>query len=309
MLEYERITGENISALTPYFEIFACGICDNTIGAVYQWRDIYVSYYAIIADMLCIRANYGAYGDCYTVPLGAGDFAAACAANEADAKERGIPLRYCVVPDCLLPLMKAHYGDRMETESIRDWADYIYDAESFRTFAGKAYHGQKNHVNRFYREHPDAQTVIVSDAETEQMCLDFLERFREKHPEFSALEENEWNGAKDLLVHRDALGQTAVALISGGEVVAMAIGEMKNDMLFEHVEKAMPDVAGAYPAMAQAFVRQFPEARYLNREDDGGDPGLRYSKTSYKPIELKEKYLVTIRDESGITEIQKGDHQ
>lgn len=255
MLEYERITGENISALTPYFEIFACGICDNTIGAVYQWRDIYVSYYAIIADMLCIRANYGAYGECYTVPLGAGDFAAACAANEADAKERGIPLRYCVVPDCLLPLMKAHYGDRMETESIRDWADYIYDAESFRTFAGKAYHGQKNHVNRFYREHPDAQTVIVSDAETEQMCLDFLERFREKHPEFSALEENEWNGAKDLLVHRDALGQTAVALKTGGEVVAMAIGEMKNDMLFEHVEKAMPDVAGAYPAMAQAFVR------------------------------------------------------
>jgi hypothetical protein len=64
MLEYERITGENISVLTPYFEIFACGICDNTIGAVYQWRDIYVSYYAIVEGMLCIRANYGAYGDC-----------------------------------------------------------------------------------------------------------------------------------------------------------------------------------------------------------------------------------------------------
>lgn len=298
MIEYERITGENISALTPYFEIFACGICDNTVGAVYQWRDIYVSYYAIVEDMLCIRANYGAYGECYTVPLGAGDFAAACAANEADAKERGIPLRYCVVPECIMPLLKAHYGDRMTAESIRDWADYIYDAESFRTFAGKSYHGQKNHVNRFYREHPDAETVVVSDEQTERMCLDFLDRFREKHPEFSALEENEWNGAKDLLVHRDALGQTAVALIADGAVVAMAIGEMKDDMLFEHVEKAMPDVAGAYPAMAQAFAKSFPDARYLNREDDGGDPGLRYSKMNYKPIELKEKFLVTIRDET-----------
>ena len=61
MIEYERITGKNISALKPFFETYACGICDNTIGAVYQWRDIYESYYAIVEGMLCIRAGYGAY--------------------------------------------------------------------------------------------------------------------------------------------------------------------------------------------------------------------------------------------------------
>ncbi len=297
MIEYERITGENITALKPFFEAYACGICDNTIGAVYQWRDIYVSYYAVVEGMLCIRAGYGAYGACYTAPIGGGDFAAACAANEADAKRRGIPLRYCVVPCCMMPQLKERYGDRMETESIRDWADYIYDAESFRTFAGKAYHGQKNHVNHFYREHPDAETIVVSSEADERACLDFLDRFRGMHPEFSPLEENEWNGAKDLLIHRELLGQTAVALRTGGDVVAMAIGEQKRDMLFEHVEKAMPDVPGVYPAMAQAFVKSFPDAKYLNREDDGGDPGLRYSKTSYKPVELREKYLVTVRDE------------
>ena len=297
MIEYQRITGENIADLRPFFERYACGICDNTIGAVYQWRDIYVSYYAVVDGMLCIRACYGEYGECYTAPLGGGDFEAACRAVEADAKQRGIPLRYCVVPACMLPRLEARYGDRMEKESVRDWADYIYDAEAFRTFAGKAYHGQKNHVNRFYREHPDAETAIVSDAETECQCLAFLDRFRDLHPEFSALEENEWNGAKDLLFRREALGQTAVALKTGGEVVAMAIGEQKGCMVFEHVEKALTDVPGAYPAMAQAFVKSFPDAKYLNREDDGGDPGLRYSKMRYQPTELKEKYLVTIRDE------------
>ncbi|MBQ1820069.1 MAG: DUF2156 domain-containing protein [Clostridia bacterium] len=309
MIEYERITGENISALKPFFETYACGICDNTIGAVYQWRDIYVSYYAIVDGMLCIRAGYGAYGDCYTVPLGGGDFQAACAANEADAKARGIPLKYCVVPFCMIPQLEAHYGERMAAESVRDWADYLYDAESFRTFSGKAHHAQKNHVNRFYRDHPDAETLIVSDEATERACLAFLDRFRGMHTEFSALEENEWNGAKDLLVHREELGQTAICLKTGGEVVAMAIGEMKNEMLFEHVEKAMPDVSGAYPAMAQAFVKSFPTAKILNREDDGGDPGLRYSKTNYKPIELREKFLVTIRDESEITRQQEGANQ
>ncbi len=298
MIEYQRITEETILALKPFFYTYACGICDNTVGAVYQWRDIYVSYYAVIGGMLCIRAGYGAYGDCYTVPLGSGDFNAACAANEADAKARGIPLRYCVAPACALPCLQARYGDRMRTESIRDWADYIYDADAFRHYAGKQFHTQKNHVNRFYRDHPNAQTVIVTDEATGRACLAFLDRFRAMHPEFSPLEKNEWNGAKDLLLHRDALEQTAVCLKDGEEVLALAIGERKDDMLFVHVEKAMPGVSGAYPAMAQAFVNCFDGVRFINREDDGGDPGLRYSKLNYRPIELKEKYLVTIRDEN-----------
>ena len=297
MVEYQRITERSVLDLKPFFQAYACGICDNTVGAVYQWRDIYVSYYAIVKDMLCIRAGYGAYGECYTAPLGAGDFNAACEANELDAKRRGIPLRYCVVPPCAIPRLRMRYGERMQVESIRDWADYIYRADAFATYAGKALHTQKNHVNRFYRDHPDAQTLIVQDDETERACLAFLDRFREKHPEFSPLEQNEWNGAGDLLRHREMLGQTAAVLTAGGEIVALSIGEVKDDMLFVHVEKAMPDVSGAYPAMAQAFVKCFEGVRYVNREDDGGDAGLRCSKLNYKPIELREKYLVTIRDD------------
>lgn len=297
MLEYQRITERSVQDLKPFFQTYACGICDNTVGAVYQWRDIYVSYYAIVKDMLCIRAGYGAYGECYTAPLGAGDFDAACEANEQDAKRLGIPLRYCVVPPCAIPRLRMRYGERMQVESIRDWADYIYRADAFLTYAGKALHTQKNHVNRFYRDHPDAQTLIVQDDGTARRCLGFLDRFREKHPEFSPLEQNEWNGAKDLLLHREMLGQTAACLVAGGEIVALSIGEVKDDMLFVHVEKAMPDVSGAYPAMAQAFVKCFDGVRFVNREDDGGDAGLRYSKMNYRPIELREKYLVTIRDD------------
>ena len=153
MVEYQRITERSVLDLKPFFQAYACGICDNTVGAVYQWRDIYVSYYAIVKDMLCIRAGYGAYGECYTAPLGAGDFNAACEANELDAKRRGIPLRYCVVPPCAIPRLRMRYGERMQVESIRDWADYIYRADAFATYAGKALHTQKNHVNRFYRDH------------------------------------------------------------------------------------------------------------------------------------------------------------
>ncbi len=291
---FQRLTGENITQLEPFFARYAFGICDNTIGAVYQWRDIYVSYYAVEDKCLCIRANYGVYGDCYTVPIGCGSFDRAYDRIECDARSLGLPLRFCVVPEKVLGQLSDRYGERMHAESIRDWADYLYDADAFRTYSGKHLHTQKNHVNRFYRDHPDAVCTVIENAATEQQALVFLDEYERQHPDSSELEHNEVNGARELLHNRERLGQIAACLIAEGRIVALSIGEVKQDTLYVHVEKARLDVAGAYPAMAQAFVRLFPDIKTVNREDDGGDEGLRYSKMQYKPRELLEKYLVTI---------------
>lgn len=293
-IEFVRLTEKNIEALAPFFTKYAYGICDNTLGAVYQWRDIYVSYYAVIGRCLCIRALYGPYGDCYTVPIGCDNLNRSFDAIERDAAAGGRPLRFCVVPGQALNELEERYGGRMKAESIRAWADYVYDAEAFRTYAGKALHTQRNHVNRFWRDNPDARCATVEDAQTERLVQAFLDEYARQHPESSALERNELRGARELLHNRERLRQTAACLIAGGRVVALSIGEVKGDTLYVHVEKARLDVSGAYPAMAQAFVRLFPEVVTVNREDDGGDEGLRYSKLQYKPRELIEKYLVTI---------------
>ena len=39
---------------------------------------------------------------------------------------------------------------------------------------------------------------------------------------------------------------------------------------------------------------QSDEVKFVNREEDCGDPGLRKSKLSYNPVELLEKNTVTI---------------
>ena len=47
--------------------------------------------------------------------------------------------------------------------------------------------------------------------------------------------------------------------------------------------------------MAQAFVEYAGEGMtYVNREDDAGDPGIRYSKEQYRPVQMLKKYLVTV---------------
>lgn len=102
-------------------------------------------------------------------------------------------------------------------------------------------------------------------------------------------------GASDLLRARDALGQSAWCLVVNGRVCALSIGEVQGDTLFVHVEKARRDLPGAFPAMAQAFVREAASgAKLVNREDDTGDLGLRDSKMRYRPSCLLEKYCVQI---------------
>ena len=56
------------------------------------------------------------------------------------------------------------------------------------------------------------------------------------------------------------------------------------------------------PAKAKVFAKQFEgKVTYLNREEDVGDMGLRYSKTKYRPIDMVYKYEVNFKKVEFIT--------
>jgi RimJ/RimL family protein N-acetyltransferase len=57
-----------------------------------------------------------------------------------------------------------------------------------------------------------------------------------------------------------------------------------------HVEKALYSYAGVYPTLVQAFAARYAsDCRWINREDDARDKGLRTSKMQYLPAELADK--------------------
>ncbi len=294
---FTRLTTENMPLLLPFYREHHPTICDNTQGAVYQWRNAYVTYFSIVDNMLCIRASYGADGDCYTLPIGSGDLRTALAHCEAEARERNDEFKFCVIPKEGVDELYKIYGDRVVAENRRGWADYLYEAEGFLDYRGKQYHTQRNHVNRFFRENPSAEVRPV-DAQLEPACMDFLCRYEKEHSDMNAIEKNELIGARELLLHRNELNQSAFCLVLGDAVIALSIGEKRFDTLYVHVEKARMDIAGAYPTMAQAFIRAHEGITYVNREDDAGDEGLRYSKLNYRPIRLIDKYFVRIQPSS-----------
>ncbi|MBO4467870.1 MAG: GNAT family N-acetyltransferase, partial [Clostridia bacterium] len=65
------------------------------------------------------------------------------------------------------------------------------------------------------------------------------------------------------------------------------------------IEKALRRYDGIYPTIYSGFVNLVAEQtgrplKYINREDDSGDMGLRTSKEQYHPIVLAHKHLVHI---------------
>ncbi len=75
-------------------------------------------------------------------------------------------------------------------------------------------------------------------------------------------------------------------------IIAFTFGEALNaDTAVIHVEKADPNIRGAYPAINQGFVEHAWSAMtYINREEDMGHEGLRKAKESYKPFKMIEKF-------------------
>ena len=66
-----------------------------------------------------------------------------------------------------------------------------------------------------------------------------------------------------------------------GRLLSVAMAERCGDTLQIHIEKALYGYEGVYPATVQAFAQEFAVdgVRWLNREDDAGDKGLRTSST------------------------------
>lgn len=294
MSEFIPVDCRNIEAMEPYFAACANRICDNTAGVTFQWRNIFKTHFAVAEGSLVTRSVYKRIGPCYSVPVGPGDGNAAFAAAERDAREQGEEFRFACVGEDQLPLIEARYSGRYFAEEKRDWFDYLYAADAFRTYSGKKLHGQKNHVNRFYKDFPEAECREITEDMFPQ-CIAFLERIEAEHPEMSEVERNELKGTMDLIELACRLNQRAACLVTRLGITALSVGEIKGDTLFAHAEKADVNAAGAYPAMAQAFVNFMGTGfRYVNREDDAGDEGIRYSKLNYKPVELIPKYLVTV---------------
>lgn len=285
---------DDFSPIKKYLEQAGGQFCDLTVGVRYMWREEYRIEYAIINDTLIMKECGHGYDDAFYYPIGK-DLESAFSAIEEYAKEKNIPFHFCCIDNEQAGELAYRYND-VEIINEREWSDYVYDAEKFKTYSGKKLSGQRNHVNKFKRLYPEYVFKVMDEGDTEKV-KEFLREF-EKSADLS-----DWSAAAeektiyDYVDNMFRLDQVGGFLSVDGKIIAVSIGERIGENLIVHVEKAVRSYDGVYPTMAQEFAKAFATdgVKYINREEDCGDVGLRISKLQYQPIEVKEKNNVKIK--------------
>ena len=271
--------------------------CDSVFLESYVWKDYYNVRYAIWENkaLLWLMENEGR---CFSaMPLcREEDLPGAFAAiEEYFNEELGYPLVINLADEYAVKYLNLPEDKYLVEEQV-DSRDYLYNGDAMRSLAGKKLHKKKNRVNAFKREYEgryEYRRLCCSDSHDVWV---FLDRWRQQKGE--EVEEHldyEVKGIHDILKNCSEFSIHMGGVYIDGQMEAFTIGSYNpvENMAVIHIEKANPEINGLYQFINQQFlIEEFPEAEWVNREDDMGLEGLRKAKMTYYPADYARKYLV-----------------
>lgn len=202
------------------------------------------------------------------------------------------------IPEYLAELWREAFRDRIEIDSCRGHWDYIYEVSDLVELRGNRFHKKKNLLKQFTKNYDFEYKPMGADCVEEvlEMQAEWLKWFEEKSPSPALVAEN--TAITRVLQCWDEIGTLMGGAIRiEGKVVAYTIAEpVGGDSVVIHFEKGNTFFKGVYQAINQMFLAHDVEnIRYVNREQDLGDEGLRKAKLSYNPTFFLRKYEAVIR--------------
>ena len=276
---------------------------DYGFNAMYNWKRYYNTKVAEVCG--CFTALMEFEGEYYYMCPSGGCVQEAVLELARDAEERGVRLTMLSAGGNDTETIEEFFPGAFEFIADRDSAEYIYDINDLADLKGRRFHGKKNHVNKFRKDHPDYRVEPVT-RENVDVCkaMDLA-----WHAENTDNEGEESLPFEDLALkccfdHYDDLDMLGLILYVDDQPVAFTMGSFLpvGDEVDVQFEKAFKSVDGAYSVINMEFANYVrathPEIKYLNREEDMGLEGLRHAKESYHPVMMVEKYIARIREDN-----------
>ncbi len=264
--------------------------CDLSFANIFCWQATYHSELAEAEEFLFIRfRTEEGGGTAYMQPVGDGDKAAAIRLMREDAARHGHALRIVGLTPEWRDAVEALCPGAFAFAAPRANSDYIYRTADLATLAGSGYKAKRNHINRFtslyeYRYEPICGANIGD-------CLRLNGRWLATHDATAVSERAEQAAMAAAFAHFVELGLEGIVLYADGEPAAFTYGSAIDRQTFcTHIEKADAGVEGAAAMINRLFAQNLAgRYEFINREDDLGLEGLRFSKLSYRPALLLDK--------------------
>lgn len=287
MLIFRKMQESDIPLIRRYMDGTGIRSCDFTVCGIYLWGRYYRYEIAEYEDTLFIKGLDEAGDPAFALPVGKLKIGDAVAIVREYCADNSLLPRFSFVPADAVGDFSGALVKKLD-----GWSDYIYEAEALATLAGKKLHKKRNRVNKFKSENPDWRFELLNK-DNIAVAKAFFERYSEKYGLDDARLRAEFVIIELMLDEFFELGLMGGLLFSGEKCVAFTAGEIVGDTLYVHFEKADRDFDGSYETINCLFAANCSfDAKYIDREEDMGDEGLRLAKMSYYPAMFTDKYEV-----------------
>ncbi len=277
--ELSGITMEMRPALHRMFRRLKDGVSEFTFANIFLFRAAHDYKIASLGDGLMVITGRDKEGEFFMLPFGL---------PGADVL-KGLFERFrsmkCATATQAEELAAAGYI----VAEDRDNFDYLYEREELSSLSGRRYHRKKNLVNFFTGHYNYVGRPLLDEYIGD--ALSVLEAWGREH-----------EGEADYGAAREALEKSYALVLCGGiyyvedEPAAYVLGEeLTPDTFVIHFEKGLSKYKGLLQFVNLSFASLLTARyRFVNREQDLGDEGLRKSKMSYRPAGFIKKYRASL---------------
>lgn len=189
-------------------------------------------------------------------------------------------------------IKELNLNDTYVVENDRNNFDYVYLTDDLKNLKGRKYDGKRNHVKKI--KQLDYKIIEI----TKDMMWE-IKDFQKKWDEDRFCKDdlslkNESMAINELISTFDKLSVFGAAIFINDNIEGYTIAtELNQETAVVIVEKANPRIKGIYQGLNQLFVEKcLFRYKYINREQDMGNEGLRKAKMSYYPHHFVEKCII-----------------
>ena len=296
MLDWHIPTLHDFDAAQKAAEISHSMINDEAFSTIFLYRKKFGIMIAFRGGLMFRLYELEPENFYYTLPLGL-DYSDSSMENlerlktDADANRRRF--KFILITDDKKALLEQAFPLRFTFTENPDFSDYIYNAESMASLAGKKLQKKRNHVSHFMKTYSDVRFELINEHNTADALKIEDQWFAENNGEFDFDKIIELEMIQTALLNMEKLDLKGGILYADGKPAAMTIGSKISSAAFDiNFEKSCSpfDRDGAYTAIFHEFAKTLEAFRFINREEDLGIEGLRRSKQSYQPEMLLAKW-------------------
>lgn len=290
MLEFLPLNQSDFKRYSTFYSLCPEHCGEYSFFALWGWNETDSIRLAYYSD-LCWIESKGNRNGLFT-PIGAWD---RCDWTTLLPEVLGTSFTLSNVPEAFLAYLPAHYRQNLILEELRDEWEYVHSTAELIELKGNKFSQKRAYVKAFINNYNWEYVPLLPEDFADLLAFQKKWRKRrESNPKHNPALQAEEQALERALLAWDDLPLLGALLKVDGVTVAYTIAEeLDSETLDIRFEKAFSEYAGIYQALNKFFLeRQAQNYRWVNREEDLGNPGLRDAKLSYHPVRFIKKFKI-----------------